>query len=248
MWSNQYDKAYRYRQEVHILDPRLNNYIGLAINYERLGMEKEAYELLNEAQSKFGESKGIKYRKAWFDLGFKNDATALIELMMKDIEGKEDNIFLKQQLASFYVHKGQYKMAIKYLSCYDNIPPCESSVEFGKVLYAYALKKLGQHNKSSKYIDDILQRNSKFLQPESSKYQYNFRTLAGAHAMKGNADSTIFWLQEWKKYGNYSLNTYTNMPPFKQIWETPSGQKFIKREKEKVDSMVAIVRKMKIKG
>ena len=252
LFINQYDKAYHYAQEALLLNPKnVVNYSGLAQIYGRVGMEKEAYDILSKGRMRFGENNNhLTGRLGWLDYTFKNDASLLIEFFSKLHEENKADWFFTLYLGDFYSRTGQYKKANEYFNpCYNTSPPCNYPWEIMRIKYAYTLSKLGKKELIKKYIDDVLFRRTKFLQPESSFYHFNFQALAGAHALVGNADSTIYWLQKWKKsYGNFDLNLLKKDSLFVPIWNTSKGQEFLQKEQAKIDSMAANIRMMRIKG
>jgi len=249
LYKNQYDKAFRYAQEALLLAPKKSNYYRMVARiYSRCGMEKETYETLSKGIAKTND-KSLLSRVGWADLAFKNDPTQLINQFLAELEKGNKHPLYKFQLGHMYSRIGKYEKAKKFFDfCYAQNEPCASKNEFFRVLYAYTLRELGKKEDSEKYIEDVLKRRTKFLQPESSYYLYNFQALASAHALDGNADSTIYWLEKWKNHGNFDILLFKNAPLYKPIINEPVVQEFVKKEQARIDSMAANILQMRIRG
>ena len=249
LYKNQYDKAFRYAQEALLLSPREGIYYSrLSQIYSRCEMEQETYAILSRGIGKTNDNT-ILTRLGWADVTFKNDPTKIIERFSESIEEGKSHPLFKKQLARMYCRTGQYEKVKALLEPYFvSDQPSTNRNEFFRIIYAYALRKTGNQKASEKYVEDVLNRRTKFLQPESSYYHYNFQAIAAAHAMRENADSTIYWLKEWKRYGNFGLNLFKTDSLYIPIMNEPIVQEFIKNEQEKIDSMATNIRQMRIKG
>ena len=250
--NNQYDKAFRHAQEAFLLNPNnASNYANLAQIYGRCGMQEAANEILNQGLNRFGqENRILQSRKAWITLTFQNDPSDILNNMLKAHNSKKPHrILLPLQIGNYYRRIGEYEKAeVVFDSCFSSNRSELIRNQFFRVSYAATLKRLGKEEKAKKHIEYVLNRRGPFLKTSSSFYLYNTQALAGAHAIQENADSTVYWIEKFKGYGNFDLTINMNDPIYQSVIHEPVVQEFIQKEQARIDQMAANIRKMRIKG
>ena len=256
--KTQFDRAYHYAMQAKLLSPNnQTSHIYLIMTLYRLGFVNETFKTLEEAEHIFGKEV-MKLTRANIEGILKDNNNLRIEIFEKRLSNGQidlssvNDLQIIGFLGQHYAKKNDWETSREYFEYF--IPQSINYVgqdfprEHFRVRYAYTLKQLGEEEKADVIIEKVLSRDVIGLQKDNPLYERNFNGLAFAHAYVSNVDSCVYWVNEYKKNGNYVLKAFANDYLLEPIILEPTFQKFINQEQAKIDSMAANVRQMMVKG